>query len=69
MRRETIYRLVWGWAMPRGDRTVDVNVKRLRAKLGKSGADAEIRTHPGVGYALEVRVAGEPVSGTTVTGL
>jgi DNA-binding response OmpR family regulator len=63
VRREAIYRWVWGWAMPRGDRTVDVNVKRLRVKLEKSGAHAQIRTQPGVGYALEVRVAGESVTG------
>lgn len=69
VRREAIYRLVWGWAMPRGDRTVDVNVKRLRVKLEKSGAHAEIRTHPSVGYALEVRVTGGAVAQDTVTGL
>lgn len=63
VRREALYRLVWGWAMPRGDRTVDVNVKRLRDKLAHSGADVEIRTHPGVGYALEVRNSDEVVTG------
>jgi DNA-binding response OmpR family regulator len=63
VRREVIYRLVWGWAMPRGDRTVDVNVKRLRDKLDKSGAAVEIRTHAGVGYALVVRSADEAVTG------
>jgi DNA-binding response OmpR family regulator len=63
VRREVLYRLVWGWAMPRGDRTVDVNVKRLRDKLQRSGAAVEIRTHPGVGYALDVRIADEAVTG------
>jgi DNA-binding response OmpR family regulator len=63
VRREVVYRLVWGWAMPRGDRTVDVNVKRLRDKLAKAGARAEIRTHPGVGYALDVDVNDEVVTG------
>jgi DNA-binding response OmpR family regulator len=63
VRREVLYRLVWGWAMPRGDRTVDVNVKRLRDKLQRSGAEVEIRTHPGVGYALDVRVTDEAVTG------
>lgn len=62
VRREVIYRLVWGWAMPRGDRTVDVNVKRLRDKLDKAGVVAEIRTHPGVGYALDVRIVDEAVT-------
>jgi DNA-binding response OmpR family regulator len=63
VRREALYRLVWGWAMPRGDRTVDVNVKRLRDKLQRSGAGVEIRTHPGVGYALEVSAVDEAVTG------
>lgn len=63
VRREVLYRLVWGWTMPRGDRTVDVNVKRLRDKLQRSGAVAEIRTHPGVGYALDVRTADGAVTG------
>lgn len=56
VRREALYRQVWGYAMPRGDRTVDVNVRRLRAKL----ADAEgaaIETEPGVGYRLVVAPA------------
>jgi DNA-binding response OmpR family regulator len=57
VRREAIYRLVWGWAMPRGDRTVDVNVKRLRMKLERAGVEAGISTQPGVGYALELQVA------------
>lgn len=63
VRREVVYRLVWGWAMPRGDRTVDVNVKRLRDKLARAGASAEIRTHPGVGYGLDVQNADEAVTG------
>jgi DNA-binding winged helix-turn-helix (wHTH) protein len=63
VRREVLYRLVWGWAMPRGDRTVDVNVKRLRDKLQRSGASAEIRTYPGVGYALDVHSPDEVVTG------
>lgn len=63
VRREVLYRLVWGWAMPRGDRTVDVNVKRLRDKLQRSGATAEIRTYAGVGYALDVRSPDEVVTG------
>jgi DNA-binding response OmpR family regulator len=63
VRREVLYRLVWGWSMPRGDRTVDVNVKRLRDKLQRSGAAVEIRTHPGVGYALDVRIPDEAVTG------
>jgi DNA-binding response OmpR family regulator len=63
VRREVLYRLVWGWAMPRGDRTVDVNVKRLRDKLARAGASLGIRTHPGVGYGLDVNSAAEVVTG------
>ena len=37
------------------DRTVDTHVKTLRAKLRAAGAsDDPIRTHRGLGYALEV---------------
>jgi DNA-binding response OmpR family regulator len=63
VRREIVYRMVWGWAMPRGDRTVDVNVKRLRDKLVRAAASVEVRTHPGVGYALDVRSDAEVVTG------
>jgi len=54
MRREVLYKRVWGYAMARGDRSVDVNVKRLRAKLAKlTGGALEIKTQPGIGYRLE----------------
>ena len=56
VRRDRLYRQVWGYAMARGDRSVDVNVTRLRAKLGESAAGRlEITTQPGVGYRLELR--------------
>ena len=55
VRREVVYRRVWGYAMPRGERSVDVNVKRLRRKLAATAGDAlEIKTQPGVGYRLEL---------------
>ena len=41
------------WPDPEGvddERTVDVHIRRLRAKLG---AAANIRTVPGVGYTLD----------------
>ncbi len=64
VRRERIYREVWGYAMARGDRSVDVNVKRLRRKLlAAAGKDVEVKTHPGVGYRLELAE-----TSTTVTG-
>ena len=53
VRREAVYRAVWGYAMARGDRSVDVNVKRLRVKLAAQiGAPVSIETEPGVGYRL-----------------
>lgn len=57
VRREDLYRSVWGYAMVRGDRTVDVNVKRLRAKLAAVTDEVAVVTEPGVGYRLELREA------------
>lgn len=42
---------VWGYEVPAGERTVDVHVRRLRAKL--TGAGIGITTVHGVGYRLE----------------
>lgn len=53
--REIIYRQVWRWAMPRGDRTVDVNVRRLRGKLLAAEVPVEIVTEPGIGYRVSLR--------------
>ena len=45
----------WDSAADSADRTVDTHVKTLRAKLRAAGASGEpIRTHRGLGYALEV---------------
>jgi len=62
--REVIYRQVWRWAMPRGDRTVDVNVKRLRGKLADAGVPVEIVTQPGVGYRVNVDTTAPVVTGS-----
>ena len=60
LEREEIYQRVWGYAMARGDRSVDVFVRKLRQKLDKaSPAWRYIHTHFGVGY----RFAAEPVEG------
>jgi DNA-binding response OmpR family regulator len=59
LRRELLYRRVWGYAMARGDRVVDVNVKRLRDKLATEiGAPVAVETEPGVGYRLVVAEPG-----------
>lgn len=52
--REEIYRRVWGYAMARGDRSVDVFVRKIRHKLGRlSPAWSYIHTHFGVGYRFD----------------
>ena len=54
-RREEILSLVWGYDYFGGMRTVDVHVRRVRAKLGQDHAWL-IETVRGVGYRLaEVR--------------
>jgi DNA-binding winged helix-turn-helix (wHTH) protein len=61
LEREEIYQRVWGYAMARGDRSVDVFVRKLRQKLERRSPDWRyIHTHFGVGY----RFAAEPVDGT-----
>lgn len=60
LEREEIYQRVWGYAMARGDRSVDVFVRKLRQKLEKASPDWRyIHTHFGVGY----RFAAEPRDG------
>lgn len=60
LEREEIYQRVWGYAMARGDRSVDVFVRKLRQKLDKASPDWRyIHTHFGVGY----RFAPERIDG------
>jgi DNA-binding response OmpR family regulator len=60
LEREEIYQRVWGYAMARGDRSVDVFVRKLRQKLEKASPSWRyIHTHFGVGY----RFSAEPVDG------
>ena len=54
LRREELYAQVWGYKMARGDRSVDVFVRKLRLKLeGASPGWRYIHTHFGVGYRFE----------------
>jgi DNA-binding response OmpR family regulator len=54
LEREEIYQRVWGYAMAHGDRSVDVFIRKLRAKLQKhSPGWTYIHTHFGVGYRFE----------------
>lgn len=58
LEREEIYSRLWGYAMVRGDRSVDVFVRKLRQKLEKASPGWRyIHTHFGIGY----RFAAEPV--------
>ena len=57
--REQLMRQVWGYDTAAGQRTVDVHVAQVRAKLGSHDV---IRTVRGVGYAAQQpdRAAGRP---------
>jgi len=58
LEREEIYSRLWGYAMVRGDRSVDVFVRKLRQKLEKASPRWRyIHTHFGIGY----RFAAEPL--------
>jgi DNA-binding response OmpR family regulator len=62
LEREEIYQRVWGYTMAHGDRSVDVFVRKLRAKLQQASPGFNyIHTHFGVGY----RFAAEPVGDET----
>jgi DNA-binding response OmpR family regulator len=62
LEREEIYSKLWGYAMVRGDRSVDVFVRKLRQKLEKASPQWRyIHTHFGIGY----RFAAERVDGST----
>jgi DNA-binding response OmpR family regulator len=51
LEREEIYSRLWGYAMVRGDRSVDVFVRKLRQKLDKASPSWRyIHTHFGIGY-------------------
>ncbi len=59
LEREDIYQRVWGYTMARGDRSVDVFVRKLRQKLERLSPNWRyVHTHFGVGY----RFAAEPVN-------
>lgn len=59
VRREDLYRQVWGAELRRGDRSVDVYVHKLRVKLEEALPGVRsIHTHVGFGYRLEL----EPIT-------
>ena len=58
LEREEIYSRLWGYAMVRGDRSVDVFVRKLRQKLEKASPGWRyIHTHFGIGYRFAAEVA------------
>jgi DNA-binding response OmpR family regulator len=62
LQREEIYQRVWGYTMVRGDRSVDVFVRKLRQKLDPISPDWNyLHTQFGVGY----RFAAEPRGSAT----
>src|SRR3954464_12083382 len=63
LEREEIYQRVWGYAMARGDRSVDVFVRKVRQKLEKASPGWRyIHTHFGIGYRFAAEPAEEVVS-------
>src|SRR3954453_13620516 len=61
--REDVYQRVWGYAMARGDRSVDVFVRKVRHKLEAASPDWRyVHTHFGIGYRFDP----EPVDGSTI---
>ena len=50
--RAELYSAVWGRPLRRGDRSVDVYVRKLRAKLARVSEEPLIHTHFGFGYRL-----------------
>ncbi len=52
--REELYRQAWGGTLRAGDRSCDVYVHKLRAKLERALPDQRlIHTHVGFGYRLD----------------
>jgi DNA-binding response OmpR family regulator len=72
LEREEIYQRVWGYTMVRGDRSVDVFVRKLRHKLERvSPSWRYVHTHFGVGYRfaaerIEQRDGADPGAGVGV---
>jgi DNA-binding response OmpR family regulator len=57
--RDRLLSAVWGHEYV-GERTVDVHVRRVRAKLERAHAPDPIRTVHGVGYAFDAQPSSEP---------
>ena len=54
LRRDELYRAVWGTDLRPGDRSVDVYVSKLRSRLEAAMPQQRfIHTHPGFGYRFQ----------------
>jgi DNA-binding response OmpR family regulator len=61
VRREDLYRRVWGGTLRDGDRSIDVYVHKLRVKLEHALPDLQfIHTHVGFGYRFAPVPAATP---------
>jgi DNA-binding response OmpR family regulator len=72
LEREFIYQRLWGYSMVRGDRSVDVFVRKVRQKLERASPGWRyIHTHFGIGYRFAAELAGseEPSSQQAGPGL
>ncbi len=68
LEREEIYSRLWGYAMVRGDRSVDVFVRKLRQKLEKASPRWRyIHTHFGIGYRFAAETVGSTPEGSDVS--
>ncbi|MBI5974305.1 response regulator transcription factor [Staphylococcus canis] len=54
--RESLIEKIWGFDYEGDERTVDVHIKRLRARLKKLGASIQIETVRGIGYKVTEHV-------------
>jgi DNA-binding response OmpR family regulator len=69
LEREEIYERVWGYAMARGDRSVDVFVRKLRQKLEAASPEWRyLHTHFGVGYRFDPVPAAPRTAGPAASG-
>jgi DNA-binding response OmpR family regulator len=70
LERDAIYQRVWGYAMARGDRSVDVFVRKVRQKLEQASPTwIYIHTHFGVGYRFDPEPSGGRAEKDPLAGL
>jgi DNA-binding response OmpR family regulator len=63
LEREFIYQRLWGYSMVRGDRSVDVFVRKLRQKLERASPRFRyIHTHFGIGYRFAAESVDSPAT-------